>query len=100
MLVVTLVLAAVGFALLVVALMTGSVIWAWGCIAVCILGAILLLVSALAGKRTPPAPGKRTPPAPGERTPPASGRHTGADSGRRAAADGEPGSMPPSGEGD
>ncbi|WP_241386183.1 hypothetical protein [Rhodococcus sp. CH91] len=51
MLVVTLVLAAVGFGLLVIALMTGSVIWAWGCIAVCVVGAVLLLVNAL-GART------------------------------------------------
>ncbi len=55
MLVMTLVLAAVGFALLVVALMTGSVVWAWGCIAICVAGAVLLLVSALASRRTAPA---------------------------------------------
>lgn len=48
MLVVTLGLAAVGFALLITALTTGSVIWAWACIVVCVLGAVLLLVSALA----------------------------------------------------
>ncbi|MEU6584773.1 hypothetical protein [Nocardia sp. NPDC046763] len=47
MLVVTLALAAVGFGLLVTALTTGSVIWAWGCIIVCVIGAVLLLVSAL-----------------------------------------------------
>lgn len=47
MLVVTLGLAAVGFGLLVTALTTGSVLWAWGCILVCVLGAVLLLVSAL-----------------------------------------------------
>ncbi len=47
LLVVTLVLAAVGFGLLVTALTTGSVIWAWGCIIVCVIGAVLLLVSAL-----------------------------------------------------
>ncbi|WP_072688539.1 hypothetical protein [Rhodococcus marinonascens] len=52
MLVVTLALAAVGFALLVVAVTTGSVIWAWGCIVVCVAGAVLLLVSALSGKKT------------------------------------------------
>ena len=57
MLVVTLALAAVGFALLVVALMTGSVVWAWGCIVVCVIGAVLLLVSALAQRR--PASGDR-----------------------------------------
>lgn len=50
MLVLALVLAATGFALLVAALTTGSVIWAWGCIAVCVIGAVLLLVSALSGK--------------------------------------------------
>ncbi|MCQ4119059.1 hypothetical protein [Rhodococcus tibetensis] len=60
MLVVTLVLAAVGFGLLVVALMTGSVIWAWGCIVVCVAGAVLLLVSALAGRRTAAGPGRDT----------------------------------------
>jgi hypothetical protein len=59
-LVVTLVLAAVGFALLVVALMTGSVIWAWGCIVVCVAGAVLLLISALAGRRTAAVSGRGT----------------------------------------
>lgn len=54
MLVVTLSLAAVGFGMLVVALMTGSVLWAWGCIVVCVVGAVLLLISALGGKRTAP----------------------------------------------
>lgn len=54
MLVVTLVLAAIGFGLLVIALMTGSVAWAWGCIAVCVVGAVLLLMSAL-GARGPAA---------------------------------------------
>ncbi|MFG1797998.1 hypothetical protein [Nocardia altamirensis] len=62
MLVLTLVLAAVGFALLVAALTTGSVIWAWGCILVCVLGAVLLLVSALSMRRpdseSPPPPGR------------------------------------------
>ncbi|MBF6134558.1 hypothetical protein IU501_16290 [Nocardia otitidiscaviarum] len=47
MLVVTLGLAAVGFGLLVTALTTGSVVWAWACIVVCVIGAVLLLVSAL-----------------------------------------------------
>ncbi|MFC8046925.1 hypothetical protein [Nocardia sp. NPDC057353] len=51
MLVLTLVLAAIGFALLVTALTTGSVLWAWGCIVVCVLGAVLLLASALSGGR-------------------------------------------------
>lgn len=55
MLVMTLVLAAVGFTLLVIALMTGSVVWAWGCIAICVAGAVLLLVSALASRRAAPA---------------------------------------------
>ncbi|MEE2033501.1 hypothetical protein [Rhodococcus chondri] len=53
MLVATLVLAAIGFGLLVIALMTGSVIWAWGCIAVCVVGAVLLLTSALGGRTVP-----------------------------------------------
>ncbi|ONM46158.1 hypothetical protein [Nocardia donostiensis] len=51
MLVLTLVFAALGFALLVAALTTGSVIWAWGCIVVCVIGAVLLLVSALSIRR-------------------------------------------------
>ncbi|WP_226436809.1 hypothetical protein [Rhodococcus yananensis] len=55
MLVVTLVLAAIGFGLLVIALMTGSVVWAWGCIVVCVVGAVLLLSSALAARDAPPA---------------------------------------------
>lgn len=59
MLVLTLVLAAIGFALLVTALTTGSVLWAWGCIVVCVLGAVLLLASALAGGR--PEEGDREP---------------------------------------
>ncbi|RVW05658.1 hypothetical protein [Rhodococcus xishaensis] len=54
MLVTTLLLAAVGFAMLVIALTTGSVIWAWGCIAVCIVGAVVLLVSALADRKGTP----------------------------------------------
>ncbi len=53
MLVVTLAMAAVGFALLVIALMTGSVAWAWGCIVVCVVGAVLLLVSSLRGGTAP-----------------------------------------------
>ncbi|WP_027502268.1 DUF3784 domain-containing protein [Rhodococcus sp. UNC363MFTsu5.1] len=53
MLVLTLVMAAVGFALLVIALMTGSVVWAWGCIVVCVIGAVLLLVSSLRGNTAP-----------------------------------------------
>lgn len=48
MLVLTLVLAAIGFALLVASLTTGSVLWAWGCIVVCVIGAVVLLISALA----------------------------------------------------
>jgi hypothetical protein len=48
-LVLTLAMAAVGFALLVLALMTGSVVWAWGCIVVCVIGAVLLLVGSLRG---------------------------------------------------
>ncbi|MFE3444791.1 hypothetical protein ACFXNW_17310 [Nocardia sp. NPDC059180] len=51
MLVLTLVLAAIGFALLVAALTTGSVVWAWGCIVVCVVGAVLLLVSALSMRK-------------------------------------------------
>ncbi|MFB7879009.1 hypothetical protein ACFC06_27510 [Nocardia sp. NPDC056064] len=51
MLVLTLVLAAIGFGLLVAALATGSVLWAWGCILLCLLGAATLLVSALATRK-------------------------------------------------
>jgi polyferredoxin len=62
MLVLTLILAAIGFALLVAALTTGSVVWAWGCIVVCVLGAIGLLVSALSmrspGNDSAPPPGR------------------------------------------
>lgn len=62
MLVLTLVLAAIGFGLLVAALTTGSVVWAWGCIVVCVIGAVLLLVSALAMRDsdddTPSRPGR------------------------------------------
>jgi hypothetical protein len=43
----TLVLAALGFGLLVTALLTGSVIWAWACIAACAGGAAALLFGAL-----------------------------------------------------
>ena len=62
MLVLTLVLAAVGFALLVTALTTGSVLWAWGCIVVCVIGAVLLLASALSTRRpdgSQPPPGRQ-----------------------------------------
>ncbi|TQM26007.1 hypothetical protein [Nocardia bhagyanarayanae] len=62
MLVLTLALAAIGFALLVTALTTGSVLWAWGCIVVCVVGAVLLLASALSMRRpesdAPPPPGR------------------------------------------
>ncbi len=62
MLVLTLFLAAIGFALLVAALTTGSVLWAWGCILICIVGAVLLLVSALSMRSsdgdTAPPPGR------------------------------------------
>ncbi|MEW1933237.1 hypothetical protein AB0362_13690 [Rhodococcus sp. NPDC079359] len=58
MLVLTLGAAAIGFGFLVLALMTGSVVWAWACIVVCIVGAVLLLVGALTGKRPPLEPDK------------------------------------------
>ena len=45
-------LAGVGFALLVLALTTGSVVWAWSCIVVCLVGAVLLLVGVLSGRRS------------------------------------------------
>ncbi|HEY5857513.1 MAG TPA: hypothetical protein VIW24_26665 [Aldersonia sp.] len=50
MLVLTLALAGIGFALLILALTTGSVGWAWASIVVCVVGAIVLLASALAGR--------------------------------------------------
>ncbi|MFD3509450.1 hypothetical protein [Nocardia sp. NPDC058666] len=58
MLVLTLVLATIGFGLLVAALATGSVVWAWGCILICVVGAASLLVSALASRKpeSEPAP--------------------------------------------
>ena len=51
MLILTLVLAGVGFALLVASITTGSVVWAWGCIGICVVGAVVLLVGALSGRR-------------------------------------------------
>lgn len=59
MLVVTLVLAAIGFALLIASLTTGSVLWAWGCIVVCVIGAVVLLASALSLRRPEDAPPSR-----------------------------------------
>jgi hypothetical protein len=64
MLVWTLLLAAIGFALLVIALITGSVTWAWACIAVCVSGAIMLLASGWwlrSGARSSRAPVKASP---------------------------------------
>ncbi|MGW5383697.1 hypothetical protein [Nocardia sp. NPDC003963] len=58
MLVLTLALAAIGLALLIVSLATGSVMWAWGCILVCVIGAVVLLVSALSMR----APDEELPP--------------------------------------
>jgi hypothetical protein len=58
-LVVTLVLAAIGFGLLVIALMTGSIAWAWGCIAVCVVGGVILLASSLTSRDSAP-PEQRT----------------------------------------
>ena len=59
MLVLTLAMAAVGFALLVLALTTGSVAWAWGCIAVCVVGAVPR--SELTRSRTAPGPERSNP---------------------------------------
>ena len=50
MLVLTLALAGLGFILLILALTTGSVAWAWASIVVCVVGAVVLLASALAGR--------------------------------------------------
>ncbi|MBO0856340.1 MAG: hypothetical protein J2P18_21525 [Nocardia sp.] len=59
MLVLTLALAAIGFAFLVIALTTGAVAWAWGCIAICVIGAVVLLVSALSVRRPEESPRSR-----------------------------------------
>ncbi|WP_063061676.1 hypothetical protein [Nocardia sienata] len=58
MLVLTLALATIGLALLILSLATGSVIWAWGCIVVCVVGAVVLLASALSMR----APDEELPP--------------------------------------
>ncbi|NMN94902.1 hypothetical protein [Antrihabitans stalactiti] len=60
MLVLTLVLAAVGFGMLVVSLMTGSVLWAWLCIVACVIGAVLLLASGLSARNRPVERGERS----------------------------------------
>lgn len=80
MMVWTLFLAAVGFALLVVALITGSVLWAWICIAVCVAGSIVLLASVLWSR---PLEGDDD--EPGDNFPGEAG-HSGRDSGRSATA--------------
>jgi peptidoglycan/LPS O-acetylase OafA/YrhL len=49
-LVLTLALAGIGFILLILALTTGSVAWAWGSIVVCVVGAVVLLAGALSGR--------------------------------------------------
>ena len=79
MLVLTLAMAAVGFALLVLALMTGSVVWAWGCIVVCVVGAVLLLVSSLRGNSARSTDTDGQAPADGEPEPRPNGgaRHRG-----------------------
>jgi hypothetical protein len=48
-----LLLAALGFGLLVYALLAGSVLWAWACIAACVGGGVLLLVGALRRSKGP-----------------------------------------------
>lgn len=48
-----LLLAALGFGLLVYALLAGSVLWAWACIAACVGGGVLLVVGALRRNREP-----------------------------------------------
>ena|SRR5699024_7840438 len=50
MLVAALAVTLVGFILLVVALVISSVAFAWGCIGVCILGLVLLIVDVVRGK--------------------------------------------------
>lgn len=52
MLVVALAVTAIGFILLVVALVTGSVWFAWACIGVCIVGFILLIIDVLSNRRS------------------------------------------------
>ena len=61
MLLLVLILVLVAFALLVVALLTGSVLWAWVSVAVSAGAAVVLLVDWLRGRsaaRTGPAPGR------------------------------------------
>lgn len=51
MLIAALAVTVVGFILLVVALAISSVAFAWGCIGVCILGLVLLIVDVVRGRR-------------------------------------------------
>lgn len=51
MLIAALAVTLVGFILLVVALVISSVAFAWGCIGVCILGIVLLIVDVVRGRR-------------------------------------------------
>ena len=50
--VVALAVTVIGFILLVVALVTGSVWFAWACIAVCVVGFLLLIVDVLTNRRS------------------------------------------------
>ncbi|MGL4306940.1 MAG: hypothetical protein ACRCSF_12410 [Mycobacteriaceae bacterium] len=50
MLVLALAFAGVAFALLVSALVTGDVLWAWSCIAVSLVGVVLLFADILSGR--------------------------------------------------
>lgn len=55
MVVLVLVLAGLGFVLLITALITGQTLFAWACIAACILGALVLLFTTLMSSRSAPA---------------------------------------------
>lgn len=51
MVVLVLVLAGLGFLLLITALITGQTLFAWACILACIVGALVLLLTTLTSSR-------------------------------------------------
>lgn len=55
MVVLVLVLAGLGFVLLITALITGQTLFAWACIVACIVGALVLLFTTLTSSRSTPA---------------------------------------------
>ncbi|WP_066906970.1 hypothetical protein [Millisia brevis] len=52
MVVLVLVLAGLGFVLLITALITGQTLFAWACIVACIVGALVLLFTTLMSSRS------------------------------------------------